>query len=109
MSRPMTEQQAVLRAPIILLVNSQEWTARSVESVLRPAGYAVVKAYTGHQATEVAGRLRPDLVMVDYRLSDVMGLDACRTIREVATVDQATPFIIASASHLSRQVPKVFL
>lgn len=99
----MIDQHAERRAPVVLLVNNQEWTARSVESVLRPAGYAVVKAYTGRQATELAVRLRPDLVLVDYRLSDMMGLDACRAIREVPTVDKATPFIIATAASLSRQ------
>lgn len=99
----MTDHHVGRRAPIILLVNSQEWTARSVESVLRPAGYAVVKAYTGQQAAELAVRLRPDLVLVDFRLSDEMGLDACRAMRELPSVDRATPFIIATASHLSRQ------
>lgn len=99
----MTDHHVGRRTPIILLVNSQEWTARSLESVLRPAGYAVVKAYTGQQANELALRLRPDLVLVDFRLSDEMGLDACRAIRELPSVDHATPFIIATASHLSRQ------
>lgn len=103
MSRRMPDQQTVRRAPIILLVNSQEWTARSVESVLRPAGYAVVKAFTGQQAADLAARLQPDLVLVDYRLSDMMGLDACCTVRELPTVDRATPFIIATAAHLNRQ------
>jgi CheY-like chemotaxis protein len=99
----MTDQYAPRRAPLVLLVNHQEWTARSVESVLRPAGYAVVKAYTGRQAIELALRLRPDLVIVDYKLSDTLGLDACRAIRQLPTVDGATPFIIATAAHLSRR------
>ena len=99
----MTEQHAASRAPIILLVNRQEWTARSVESVLQPAGFAVVKAYTGRQAIDLAVRVRPDLVIVDFKLSDLLGLEVCRTIRELPTVDETTPFIIATASSLSRQ------
>lgn len=90
-------------APLVLLVNNQEWTARSVESVLRPAGYAVLKAYTGKQATELASRARPDLVIVDYRLSDMMGLAAVETIRALPTVDRATPFVILTAANLGRQ------
>ena len=77
----MTTQHAASRAPIVLLVNSQEWMARAVESVLQPAGFAIVKAYTGRQAIETAVRLRFDLVMVDYKLSDISGLDVCRAIR----------------------------
>ena len=77
----MTDRHAASRAPIVLLVNRQEWTARSVESVLQPAGFAVAKAYTGRQAIALAVQLRPDLVIVDYRLSDISGLEVCRAIR----------------------------
>jgi len=99
----MTDQHIERRSPLVLLVNGQEWTARSVESVLRPAGYAVVMAYTGRQAKELAARLRPDLVIVDYRLPDSLCLDTCRDIRALPTVDRATPFIIATAASLSRR------
>ena len=99
----MTDQHAASRAPIILLVNRQEWTARSVESVLQPAGFAVVKAYTGRQAIELAARLRPDLVIVDFKLSDTVGLEVCRAVRDLPTVDHTIPFIIATAASLGRQ------
>ena len=99
----MTDQHAASRAPIVLLVNRQEWTARSVKSVLQPAGFGVVKAYTGRQAIELAAGLRPDLVIVDFKLSDILGLEVCRAIRELPTVDDTTPFIIATAASLSRQ------
>ena len=99
----MTEQHAASRAAIVLLVNRHEWTARAVESVLQPAGFAVVKAYTGRQAIELAVRVRPDIVIVDYELTDIAGLDVCRAIREVPTVDDTTPFVIATAASLSRQ------
>ena len=99
----MTDQHASVRAPIVLLVNRQEWTARSLESVLQPAGFAVVKAYTGRQAIELADGLRPDLVVVDYRLTDMAGLEVCRAIRELPTVDDTIPFIIATAASLSRE------
>lgn len=88
--------------PVVLLVNN-EWTARSVESILGPDDYTFVKAYTGRQATDLAAKLRPDLVIVDYALPDARGLDTCRTIRELATVDKATPFVIVTAASLSRR------
>ena len=74
-----------------------------MQSVLQPAGFAVVKAYTGRQAIELASGLRPDLVIVDFKLSDILGLEVCRAIRELPTVDDTTPFIIATAASLSRQ------
>ena len=99
----MTDRHAASRAQIVLLVNRQEWTARSVESVLQPAGFAVIKAYTGRQAIDLAVRLRPDLVIVDYKLSDISGLEVCRAIRAMPTVDDTIPFVIATAASLSRK------
>ena len=99
----MTDQHAASRAPIVLLVNRQDWTARSIESVLQPAGFAVVKAFTGRQAIELAIRVQPDLVIVDNKLPDIMGLDTCRTIKELPTVDDTTPFVITTAASLSKK------
>ena len=99
----MTDRHAASRAQIVLLVNRQECTARSVESVRQPAGFAVVKAYTGRQAIDLAVRLRPDLVIVDYRLSDISGLEVCSAIRAMPTVDDTIPFVIATAASLSRK------
>ena len=74
-----------------------------MQSVLQPAGFAVVKAYTGRQAIELAVRLRPDLVIMDYKLTDIMGLDACRAMRGLPTVDDTTPFVIATTARLNRK------
>ena len=99
----VTDEVRARRVSLVLLVNQEEWTARSVESVLEPAGYAVVKAYTGRQAIELAARLHPDLVIVDYKLPDTLGLDTCQAIRKLSTVDKATPFVIATSANLSRR------
>ena len=99
----MTDQNAASRAPIVLLVNGHEWAARSVESVLQPAGFAVVKSYTGQQAINLVVRVRPDLVIVDYKLPDMLGLDACRAIRATPSIDDTAPFIVATDAVLSRK------
>ena len=41
-------------SPLVLIANDQEWSARSLESILGPNGYAVIRAYTGQQALERA-------------------------------------------------------
>jgi DNA-binding response OmpR family regulator len=50
----------------------------------------------------LATSLRPDLVIVDYQLSDGLGLDVCRAIRELPTVDETIPLIITTEASLSR-------
>ncbi len=48
------------RGPIILIANDQEWSGRSIESILAPEGYEVRRAFTGGQALEVARAIQPD-------------------------------------------------
>ena len=50
----MPEREKARHAPLVLIANDQEWSARSLESILVPKGYEVVRAYTGRQALEQA-------------------------------------------------------
>ena len=70
-----------LLLPLVLIANDQEWAARSLETLLGPNGYAVLRAYNGRQAVEMARSVQPDVVIVDLRLPDTDGLDVCRTLR----------------------------
>jgi PleD family two-component response regulator len=73
------------------LIEDQEWTARSIESILRPANFAVVKTYTGQQGLEVARKIRPDLVLVDRHLPDMSGEDVIARLKEIPSIDAFTP------------------
>jgi CheY-like chemotaxis protein len=77
----MPESRRPSRPPLVLIANDQEWAARSVESILEPSGYAVLRAYNGRQAFDLACSARPDLVMLDYRLPDTDGVEVCRRLR----------------------------
>ncbi|MBL8997534.1 MAG: response regulator [Gemmatimonadetes bacterium] len=91
------------RPPLTLIANSQEWHSRSLESILGPHGYAVLRAYTGKQAIERARSSRPDLIILDTDLPDRDGFDVCRELRTEAIVSPATPILITSPGHSSRQ------
>jgi diguanylate cyclase (GGDEF)-like protein len=89
--------------PLVLIANSQEWHTRSVESILGPHGYAVLRAYTGRQAIERAVRSQPDLIMLDTDLPDIDGLEVCRQLRADPRISPSTPILITSPGHASRQ------
>ena len=91
------------RPPLLLIANSQEWHSRSLESILGPHGYAVLRAYTGKQAIERARSARPDLIILDTDLPDRDGLDVCRELRADPSISAATPILITSPGHASRQ------
>ena len=51
----MTDRTTRTHPPLTLIANSQEWHSRSLESILGPHGYAVLRAYTGKQAIDYSG------------------------------------------------------
>jgi len=98
----MTETDRPSRPPLALLANDQEWSARSLESILGPHGYAVLRAHTGRQALEMARSSLPDVVVVDARLPDIDGIDVCRTLRQDPRFSATTPIVITSAGEGGR-------
>lgn len=98
----MTEPRGLSRTPLVLVVDSQEWTARSIESILGSSGSAVLKAYTGRQALELATKVRPDVIIVDMHLPDMTGPNACRALRELPSVGLGTPILVLTTAPLGR-------
>jgi len=90
------------RPPLVLIANDQEWAARSLESLLGPNGYAVLRAYTGRQAIDFARSARPDVVILDARMPDLDGVDVCRTLREDREFSPYTPILLTTAGTLDR-------
>lgn len=89
--------------PLVLIANGQELHTRSLESILGPHGYAVLRAYTGKQALERAHRAQPDIIIVDADLPDMDGLEVCRALRDNPRISASTPILVTSASHPNRQ------
>jgi len=61
------------RPPFVLIINDQEWSTRSLESILAPHGYAVLRAYTGSKGFERAVTARPDVIVTGAVLPDLNG------------------------------------
>jgi PleD family two-component response regulator len=98
----MPEHEAGTRPPFVLIANDQEWSGRSLETILAPRGYAVLRAFTGRQALEAARRARPDVVIVDARMPDVEGIELCRRLRDEHVVSLNTPIILTSSGQMTR-------
>ena len=89
-------------APLVLIANDQEWSARSLESILGPHGYTVVRAYTGQQALERARTALPDLIILDAQMPDIHGFDVCRTLRGDPRFGATTPIVITTSGPSGR-------
>lgn len=98
-----TQDRTGTRPPIALIVTAQEWVSLSVETLFSPRGYAVLRAFTGLQALQRVGEFQPDLLVVDRDLREMSGAELCRSIRSRGPVWQATPIMLISNSHWSRE------
>jgi len=76
---------------------------RTLESILGPHGYAVLRAYTGKQALERCSTGRPDIIIIDTDLPDIDGLELCRTLRDDPLISSSTPILVTSPGHPGRQ------
>jgi len=98
----MTDQ-AWGRAPLVLIANSQEWHTRSLESVLGPHGYAVLRAYNAKQAIERVYSAQPDAIILDTFLPDAEALEVCRALRNDPHVSASTPILMTTTGSASQQ------
>lgn len=87
---------------VVLIANDQEWSARSLDSILSPQGFSVIRAYTGQQAIDRALVSRPDLIILDAQLPDIHGMDVCRQLRADPRIGHMTPIVITTAGPSGR-------
>ncbi len=67
---------------IILAVDDEPNILMSIEFILDMEGYEVHTARDGDEALEVAGRVRPDLILLDVNMPRKDGYEVCRILRE---------------------------
>ena len=66
----------------ILVVDDEPSIVDAVSTALRYEGFEVVEAQTGRDALSAATRAEPDLIVLDWMLPDVDGLEVGRRLRE---------------------------
>lgn len=80
----------------ILVADDESHILSVVSLKLRNAGFEVVCAHNGSEAYELARSERPDLLITDYHMPGLNGLEVCQKLRE--TSDSASlPAIMLSA------------
>jgi two-component system cell cycle response regulator len=90
------------RPPLVLIANDQEWSARSLESVLGPRGYAALRVATADRALEIARMAQPDAIILDMALPDVGGRVVCERLRQEPRLPLNLPIICTTSAIASR-------
>ena len=79
-----------------VLIADDEPSIRTVVARILEQDYVVLEATNGREAVDIAGRERPDAILMDLMMPEVDGYTACSQIK----ADQATkmiPIIILTA------------
>jgi DNA-binding NtrC family response regulator len=66
----------------ILIVDDEPFNLDLLEQELADLGYSSERAGDGAQALEKIDKLNPDLVLLDYRMPEMNGIDVLREIRQ---------------------------
>ena len=82
----------------ILIVEDDTDLAMLVTLHLRQAGHDVQRAESGQAALAALANFKPDLVLLDLLLPDVVGLSLCETLRATEATAQV-PIVFVSGCH----------
>ena len=80
----------------ILIADDEPNQVELLSFNLAKAGYIVHKAYDGRQAADMIEELRPDLVILDWMMPEMSGIDVCKLVRKSDEL-KSTPVIMLSA------------
>ncbi len=87
---------------VALLACPDDWMARALDSVLRPAGYGVVRVATGGAVRPRATSARPDVVVLVPPLPDRDAEHVCRELRRDRVLTPNTPIIGITGGAVTR-------
>lgn len=66
---------------LILIVEDNEKNRRLLRKILQVSGYRVIEVESGRDAVTAARESAPDLILMDYQLPDIDGIETFRQIR----------------------------
>ena len=75
----------------ILVADDESHILHVVSLKLKNAGYRVLTARDGQEALEIAQQEKPDLLITDYHMPQLSGIELCRKLKQ----DPATTHIPA--------------
>ncbi|MBP1989351.1 response regulator transcription factor [Paenibacillus eucommiae] len=67
----------------LLLVDDEKKVLEFMEPFLQQEGYHTLTARTGKEALRLAKEVRPSLVILDWMMPEMSGIDVCRELRKL--------------------------
>ena len=96
----------VMADQLILIVEDNEKNRKLLRDVLQFNGYRTIEAETGEDGVALALAHIPDLILMDYQLPGIDGIEAFRRIRGTASTAHI-PIVAVTASAMPEEARKM--
>jgi len=87
----------------ILIADDDPVIRRLIQRVLRDEGYPMLIAKEGNEAWRIYQEERPDLVITDWEMPGMNGIELCKKIRKANEESPLQPFILMLTSRSSTE------
>ena len=91
---------------LILIVEDNEKNRKLLRDVLQFKGYRTLEAVSGEDGVTLAAEHKPDLILMDYQLPGIDGIEAFRRIRD-ASGTAHIPIVAITASAMPEEARKI--
>jgi two-component system cell cycle response regulator DivK len=91
---------------LILIVEDNENTRKLLRDVLQFKGYRTIEAEMGEDGVTLAMQHKPDLILMDYQLPGIDGIEAFRRIRNSSDTAHI-PIVAVTASAMPEDAKKM--
>ena len=91
---------------LILIVEDNEKNRKLLRDVLQFKGYRTIEAEMGEDGVTLAMQHKPDLILMDYQLPGIDGIEAFRRIRN-ASGTAHIPIVAVTASAMPEEARKM--
>ena len=91
---------------LVLVVEDNDKNIKLARDVLTAKGYRVAEAVTGEEGVKIAHEQVPQLILMDYQLPGIDGIEAFRQIRGDATTKHI-PIVAVTASAMPEEEAKM--
>lgn len=83
----------------ILIADDEAHLLKAMSGSLRDAGYDVLTARDGGEALALARSERPDLVVADYQMPRLSGLELCRRLRQLNETSEIPAIMLTAEGY----------
>src|SRR5687768_10235936 len=100
----MERAQVETAGKTILVADDESHILHVVSLKLRNAGYRVLTASDGKEAYDLAHQEHPDLIITDYRMPEMSGLELCKKLKaDAKTMSIPKVMLTARGYNLEKQ------